>query len=225
VLLAGLAALRVGAGRLQLATVPDTAVALGVAVPECKSLGVPAAQLGQVPLDGVDAVLVGPGFLDPDLAARILQDLLPRLDGRPVVVDALALAGLGGRLDGVITPNPSELRRLAGADDDLDVLAAKVAAQHGVTVTTQDWVAAPDGRTWRSDVGDVGLATSGSGDVLAGLVLGLLGRGADPVQAACWAHWLHGAAGEVLAREVGRTQYLARELLDAVPRALRDLGD
>lgn len=225
VVLAGMAALRAGAGRLQVATVPETSVAVGVALPEAKSMGLPLQDLGGVELDGVDAVLVGPGLLSADDTAAVLGKLLPRLDGRAVVVDALALTALEGPLVGpaVLTPNANELGALADDEGDLAALAGRVAAERAAAVVTQGWVAAPDGRAWRIDAGSVGLATSGSGDVLAGLALGLLGRGADPAQAACWAGWLHSAAGDRLSQTHGRTGFLARELLDAVADELREL--
>jgi hydroxyethylthiazole kinase-like uncharacterized protein yjeF len=227
VLLSGLAALRMGAGRLQIATVPETAVALGVAVPEAKVLGLD--DLAQVPLDGVNAVLVGPGVLDVDETGRLLDDLLPRLEGRPCVIDAVGLYALKDRRPPartVLTPNLTELAELddAGEDDDAAGQAARVASAKGAVVATQDWVAAPDGRLWRNETGNVGLATSGSGDVFAGAVLGLLARGADPCQAACWALHLHGAAGLRLAEEKGRISFVARELLDALPLELKALS-
>jgi hydroxyethylthiazole kinase-like uncharacterized protein yjeF len=222
VLLAGTAALRVGAGRLQVATTPETAAALGVALPEAKVDGVRLEQLGEAPLEGVAAVVVGPGLLSPEDAATVLEVLLPRLDGVALVVDALALAALPERVPGraVLTPNPDELRHLASSDsDDLRALALEVAEARGAVVATLGWVAAPDGRCWRNEAGSVSLATSGSGDVLAGAVGGLLARGADPCQAACWATYLHSTAGDRLAATLG-TGLLARELLDALPREL-----
>jgi hydroxyethylthiazole kinase-like uncharacterized protein yjeF len=226
VLLAGLAALRVGAGRLQLATVPETAAALGVGVPEAMVLGLPTDELGQAPLEGVSAVLVGPGLLDPESTGRILDHLLPRLQGRPFVIDAVALHALEDRrvTGAVLTPNKSELAALDGTESDVGEQAVRVAAARGAVVATHGWVAAPDGRRWRVDTGAVGLATSGSGDVLAGAVLGLLARGADPCRAACWASHLHGSAGDRLAAARGRTGFLARELLDALPLELMALA-
>jgi NAD(P)H-hydrate repair Nnr-like enzyme with NAD(P)H-hydrate dehydratase domain len=85
-------------------------------------------------------------------------------------------------------------------------------------------IAAPDGRAYRYPGGRVGLATSGSGDVLAGLVAGLLARGAEPAGAAAWGVWLHGEAGNALARRVGPIGYLARELPAEVPRLLQRLA-
>lgn len=222
VLLAGLAALRVGAGRLQVTTTRATAVPLGVALPEAKVTGAPLSELGSGPLDRVSAVVVGPGLLTPEQATAVLDALLPRLAGVAVVIDALALTAVPTTAPprAVLTPNADELRQLADSDDeDLRGLAVRVARQRDAVVATLGWVAAPDGRCWRNEVGSVALATSGSGDVLAGAVGGLLARGADPSQAACWATYLHSAAGDHLAATLG-TGLLARELLDELPRRL-----
>jgi NAD(P)H-hydrate repair Nnr-like enzyme with NAD(P)H-hydrate dehydratase domain len=78
-------------------------------------------------------------------------------------------------------------------------------------------IVAPDGRAFRFEGGGVGLATSGSGDALAGIVGGLAARGADPLTAALWGVHLHGEAGRRLAKRIGRIGFLARELLDEVP--------
>jgi len=111
---------------------------------------------------------------------------------------------------------------LAGHEGELDALALEVAADRGAVVVTRGWVATPDGRLWRDDAGSPVLATSGSGDVLAGLVGGLLARGAEPAQAGCWGQYLHGRAG--VRRSQGAVGLLARELLDEVPHLLADLS-
>lgn len=229
VLLAGLAALRVGAGRLQLATAEPSAAALGVAVPEAMVVGVPEERLGDISLEGVDAVLVGPGLSPGGTASAALAGLVERLEGRPLVVDAGALHELGelpaGR--GVLTPNLGELAALdpGGDSDGARDRARRVADLHGAVVVTQGWVVAPDGRAWRDRTGGPGLATSGSGDVLAGAVAGLLARGADPCQAGCFGAYLHGVAGDRLTATVGPVGFLARELLDVLPTELARLRD
>ena len=76
------------------------------------------------------------------------------------------------------------------------------------------------GESFCSRSGNVGLATSGSGDALAGIIAGLIARGAEPLQAAVWGVHLHGLAGESLAREVGPIGYLAREILAEIPRVM-----
>jgi NAD(P)H-hydrate repair Nnr-like enzyme with NAD(P)H-hydrate dehydratase domain len=81
-------------------------------------------------------------------------------------------------------------------------------------------VVTPAGDSWTYEGGSPGLGVSGSGDVLAGIVAGLLARGAEPLNALMWAVWLHGAAGAALARKVGPIGFLAREIADEVPALL-----
>ena len=108
-----------------------------------------------------------------------------------------------------------------------DPLAAAQEASRtyaAVSLSKGAWsfIAAPDGRTFRFRGGGIGMATSGSGDVLAGIVGGLTARGADPLTAALWGVYLHGEAGRVLSRRIGRIGFLARELLDLVPGQMED---
>jgi hydroxyethylthiazole kinase-like uncharacterized protein yjeF len=240
-LLAGLAALRAGAGRLQVATVDATAVALAVALPEAAVAGLPAGPDGSIApaaaetLAGMstdaDTVVLGPGLLGRDEARELLGALLPRLQCRSLVLDAVALTALAGHedllagRDGVVlTPNAGELAALLD-DDEAEGLAAteRAAKQYGAVVATHGWVATPDGDAWEEGAGGVGLGTSGSGDVLAGAVGGLLARGADPAQAAVWGQYAHAAAGDRLAARAGRVGFLARELLDELPQVLAAL--
>jgi NAD(P)H-hydrate repair Nnr-like enzyme with NAD(P)H-hydrate dehydratase domain len=132
----------------------------------------------------------------------------------------------------VLTVNPTEMALTLGADEDEvgeDPLAATVElarlARAVVLCGGSDkYVANPGGDTWWVSTGNPGLGISGSGDVQAGIVTGLLARGAAPEQAAVWGAWLHGSAGEVLADAVGPLGYLARELPGVVPRLLGDLS-
>lgn len=219
VLLAGLACLRVGAGRLTISTVEELTVPLAVAVPEA------AVHL----LDGLadssqpDAFVVGPGLTEPgDLVATIST----RCGSAGLVVDAGALRDLHEGLPArtVLTPNGKELRELAGTDGEDQELVRRVSAARGAVVASGGWIAAPDGGLWHDSTGSVALATSGSGDVLAGAIGGLLARGASAEQAACWGTHLHAAAGELLAPRRGRVGLLARELLDALPVGLSGLS-
>ena len=95
---------------------------------------------------------------------------------------------------------------IAGLDDVLREIEGFFAAHREV--------ASPDGRRWTSESGGIGLGTSGSGDVLAGVVGGLLARGCTPEQAAVWGQYVHAAAGDRLATHVGRTGFLARAVLE-----------
>ncbi|MFN2540232.1 MAG: NAD(P)H-hydrate dehydratase [Mycobacteriales bacterium] len=219
-LLSGIAALRVGAGKLSITTVVETATSLAVAVPEARVDGVASEQGMLLRCDvepGADAYVVGPGILDP---GELVACVLPACADAGLVIDAVALhdlpEGLADRT--VLTPNLKELRSLAGRDDSVSALARDVAAARQAVVVTQGWVAAPDGTIWHDDSGSVALATSGSGDVLAGVVGGLLARGAEPAQAGCWGHYLHGQAGR--RKSVGTVGLLARELLEELPHVL-----
>jgi hydroxyethylthiazole kinase-like uncharacterized protein yjeF len=224
VILAGLAALRVGAGRLAITTVEQAAVAVAVQVPEAKVDGEPTrdgamkeCRLRHEP----DAVVVGPGLTEP---GDVVQSVLETCGDAAVVLDAGALRGLPDRLPRscVLTPNAKELEALANGGTTADTALA-AAARLGVVVCTHGWVAAPDGRLWECDTGSIALGTSGSGDVLAGIVGGLLARGAEPAQAACWGQYLHGRAAQELAPQHGRVGLLARELLDVLPALVEEL--
>ncbi len=98
--------------------------------------------------------------------------------------------------------------------------ASRLQAVKGATT----YIVSPQGEAWFFDEGNVGLATSGSGDTLAGIIVGLLARGATPLQAAIWGVYLHGEAGNRLSLIHGHVGYLARELLDATPRIMADLA-
>ena len=242
VLLAGLAALRVGAGRLQVVTVDTTSVALAVSLPEAMVSGLPADEHGSISPDAADqlvdtlggagTVVVGPG-LSGDGVLPLLQQVLPRLgDDVTLVLDAVALTALAQAPElleplasrTVLTPNSGELAALLGGErlEEREACTA-VVQRYGAVVSGRGWVVCPDGRTWREEAGGIGLGTSGSGDVLAGLVGGMLARGAEPAQAAVWGQYLHAAAGDRLSAQLGRLGFLARELLDEVPRVLTTL--
>ncbi|SCG67852.1 NAD(P)H-hydrate dehydratase [Micromonospora inositola] len=241
VLLAGVAALRAGAGVLQLAAAESTATALSIQVPEALVVGLPETRDGAVeggPGDlladlvaDADVVAVGPGLKDID-ATRGLLDLVLGAAGpeTPLVLDAYALGALshapdllvGSGRPVVLTPNLTEARHLLDRDlgDDLDAEAAELARRYDAVVSLYGHIATPDGRGWREESGDAGLGTSGSGDVRAGLLAGLLSRGAEPAQAACWAAFAHAVSGQRLVPRYGRIGFLARELLDEIPHTL-----
>lgn len=249
-MLAGISALRMGAGRLHLATAEGVATQVAVAVPECGTTGLPqddagaftgedAGALLEKELSRADAVLVGPGLSDAEGAARLLQDVVRVLpEGTPIVLDAFAAttlpdasAQVAGRLAGrlVLTPNSGELARLVERDalskDDVVEAALTVARRFGAVVGCDSWIAAA-GDVWQVTTGDTGLGTSGSGDVVAGAALGLLSRGAGLVQALIWAKYVHAAAGDVLGARFGRVGYLASEIPPELPLVLGSLrGD
>ncbi|MFE5408474.1 NAD(P)H-hydrate dehydratase [Microbacterium sp. NPDC056569] len=232
-LLAGEASLRVGAGRVALAVPQSIDAHVGIALPEAGVLALPDD--AGAPLEGrlrdqiasADAVLVGSGFSDAD-ETRATLSAVAAVGPGILVLDAFAL-GVLADVDRsslpenlVLNPNKEEasilLRRDLGEDDEADV--REIADRYAAVVNCYGVVAHPDGRVWRVDEGDAGLATSGSGDVLAGAITGFAARGLDPAHAAVWAAWTHGRAGRLLGARFG-LGYLARELARELPAALR----
>lgn len=246
VLLAGVAALRAGAGVLQMAVARSAAAALSIAVPEARVVGLAETGTGSVAGELDDGlagmvseaavVLVGPGLDDVEhthtLLRRVIASARP---GGAVVLDAYALGALSREPEllrdrggpAVLTPNGAEAGILLGEDPAEDAddgeLAARVADRYGAVVCLSGRVAAPDGGRWRERNGHPGLGTSGSGDVLAGIVAGLISRGASAEQAACWGSYAHAVAGQRLVPRYGRLGLLARELVDQVPATIAEL--
>ncbi|ASN22360.1 NAD(P)H-hydrate dehydratase [Arthrobacter sp. YN] len=254
-LLAGTAALRAGAGKITLAVAESAAVQIGVALPECGAVGLPENTNGSLTgedldriagdLEKADALLIGPGLDDLDLAEALLRALLEReqseagagTEGGPaVVLDAFALGVLGrieeelapwrGRL--ILTPNPTETGILLGREvEDLERDVAAVADRFDAVVSCQGIIAGPSGaggKLWKITTGYGGLGTSGSGDVLTGAVAGLRARGTSDTQAACWGTHLHAAAADRLASKLGPLGFLARELADELPALMLELN-
>jgi len=246
VLLAGVAALRVGAGRVQVATASEVTAALGVAFPEARMVALPTNRRGELAptgaallrehLDGCCTLLIGPGMLDHALASRILRGARSATLDYTLVLDAAALRllrgrkpfALGARRDVIATPHAGEMADLWGCTrQEVEAapleLARKAARSLNVTLVlkgVETLVVTPAGEAYRNVAGNSGLATAGSGDTLAGLIAGLAARGAEPAQAAVWGVALHAQAGEALARRLGPLGYVARELATEVPALL-----
>jgi hydroxyethylthiazole kinase-like uncharacterized protein yjeF len=178
-------------------------------------------------------------MVDFPAVERLMRRLLPRVEDTVLVLDALAmemavkepamLRRLGGNV--IVTPNVVEMANILGVDKDeinrkpLDT-ARRAAARLGAVVAlkgAETYIASPDGEAYYFHSGNVGLATSGSGDTLAGVVAGLAARGAPPIQALAWGVYLHGTAGDRLARRMGRLGFLIRELLAEIPPIMAEL--
>jgi hydroxyethylthiazole kinase-like uncharacterized protein yjeF len=242
-LLAATAALRAGAGKLQVATARDVATALAVATPEALVMGLAIDRQGEIArgsavldraLKGCDAVLLGSGMRPSAAVAALVRGAI-RNALATVVLDAGALSpGLRAAADKpyILTPHAGEMAMLAGAEKsaverepqtfarDFARRMRSVMVLKGATT----FIAAPDGALWVYRSQCPGLGTSGSGDVLAGLIAGLAARGADARQAALWGVLLHGTAGRQVARSVGSLGFLAREIADGVPGLLDRLA-
>ncbi|MFL6863961.1 MAG: NAD(P)H-hydrate dehydratase [Allosphingosinicella sp.] len=247
-LLAGVAGLRAGAGKLQIATAASIATHLAVAMPEARVVGFAETKEGCLAADGIadllglargaGAVTIGCGLRHGPPLDTALDALLASGLDVPLVLDAAVLGSLAPRAaavrawrgGAVLLPHAGEMARLLDCEPAqvaADPLAAarRAADRFGAVALVKgpcSVVASPGGRAFAFEGGGVGLATSGSGDVLAGLVGGLAARGADALAATLWGVYLHGEAGRRLAEAVGRIGFLARELLDLIPRAMEE---
>ena len=244
VVLAATAALRAGAAKLQIATASSVAPFLGVAVPEALVVSLAETRQGAIHRRAAakladmaaqaHAVVIGPGMVDPKATAAFIEALLERMPRGPVLVlDAGAVSTLNGSgallspHEGnlVLTPHAGEMAALLCEDKESVLrnplrIARSAASAYGAVALlkgAETLIARADGRAWRYVGGDVGLATSGSGDVLAGIIAGLAARGADATTAALWGVFLHGEAGNVLASRQGRVGFLAREIAPELP--------
>jgi hydroxyethylthiazole kinase-like uncharacterized protein yjeF len=250
VILAATAALRAGAGKLQIATGRSVAQLVAAAIPEARVFALPETGTGALAASAaeeiaeracrVQAVLIGPGMVDEEAVVRLLKGLLPAINGPTIILDAAALAcvstdakclhGLKGEV--VLTPHAGEMAKMLGegkAAIAVDPLATARRAAHDLRAVialkgAKTYIAAPGvEEVYCNQTGNVGLATSGSGDTLSGIIAGLAARGARPMQAAIWGVYLHGRAGDQLAKRMGRLGFLARELLAEIPMLMSKL--
>jgi ADP-dependent NAD(P)H-hydrate dehydratase len=251
VVLSGTAAFRAGAGKVQLVVPQPLAITIAVGFPEagvhafaCGADGAAdarttAAQIGKL-LQRCDAALVGPGIMDEPFAQALAAHLLEIESGPALVIDALSLTALRqhqqalqrhrGRV--VITPHAGEMARLM--DVPLEQIEARplqfaqqaaselqcVVVLKGATTV----IAQPDGPAYQHEANLAALAISGSGDVLAGVLVGLMARGTPSVDAAVWSVYLHAQAGRRIADRIGPLGLLARELPAQIPPLMRDLS-
>lgn len=244
--LAGLGALRAGAGLVTVAT-PLSCLDMVAQEPEYMTLGLPDHE-GVATGNGLERLLAGewdvtaagPGLGTGDGCRAIVRGLLDRPGRGPLVLDADALtacAEASELLDGrfaapvVVTPHPGEMARLAGTtvariQRDRIGAAYGFATRRGVHVVlkgARTVIAAPDGAVTVNTTGNPGMATGGSGDVLTGVVAAWLGQVEDVGAAVALAVYLHGLAGDLAAREVGEIGVIARDIARQLGRATEAL--
>lgn len=239
-ILAGTAALRMGAGLVQVA-MPANVLATGLAItPEL--IGLPldgkSDRLLAKAAESADAVVVGPGMGTSLVAKKRLMQLI-RLPAS-MVLDADALNLLAAekawpksmKAAAVLTPHPGEMVRLAKffkrneippgdrARIEIAELAAKAFKQ--VIVLKGARTVVTDGkRLYINRTGDSSLSKAGSGDILSGMIGTLLAQKMDRFDAACVAVWIHGKAGELAGKKLGKRSVLARDVIDALPEAIQ----
>ena len=176
-------------------------------------------------LPRMDAVLIGCGLGQSEDTWEVTQAVLKNA-ACPVVVDAdgINLLSLhkdilrGRTAPTILTPHPGEYARLAGEQEPEDLArelgAVVVCKGHRTRIT--------DGKNqYRNCTGNPGMAVGGSGDVLAGMITALLGQGIAPLEAAACGAWLHGAAGDLCAKELGQYAMLPTDMLETLPRLLK----
>ncbi len=239
----GIAALRAGAGLVTVASAESAigAIASHVAelmtepLAECADGGVALAAWDRIEAlaRGKACLAIGPGLgTDPETVA-LVRRIVDAID-LPTVADADALNALAGgpyrgRAALILTPHPGEMRRLAETAGDRVATARDYAASRGVTLVLKGQrtlTAFAGGRVWVNPTGTPAMATGGSGDILTGIVAGLVAQfPADRDDAVIAGVWLHGRAGELGAAAVGEKSLVATDLLEHLPRAMRECAE
>ena len=246
-------AMRVGAGLVTLATTPTVQSIVASALIETTYLPLPEAHRGIVSpeaagllheeLDSYGVLLMGCGLgQSPPTVEFIREVLFGQHPARlPLVLDADALNILAGIPDwwqqlpddAILTPHPGEMSRLAGVTVD-EVQSDRIGTARR---TAREWrktvvlkgaytvVAAPDGQCMVSVIANPGLASAGTGDVLAGAIAGLRAQGQSPTEAAACGVYLHGQAGESVKARLGDTGMVASDLLRALPLVIKQLKE
>ncbi len=244
--LAAKAALRSGAGLVTVATPAGVQASVASGVPEVMTLPLPetaeqtlsreALPLLQTFLQSRSATGMGPGLSTQPETADVVRMLIDQCD-RPLVIDADALNALAGHtsllrsrpISPILTPHPGEMARLLGESTTATVnanllgIARDFARTHSSVVVlkgARTIVAHPQGATSISPTGNPGMATAGTGDVLTGILTGLLAQGVSPWDAAQIGVFLHGLAGDLAAQAYGYPSLMAGDLLAYLPQAI-----
>ena len=238
--LAAMGALRSGAGLVYLA-VPDCIYAIeAVKLTEPVVLPLPddGSKLSEdaIPqilelLPKMDAVLLGCGLGQSEGTLAVVKTVLESFHG-PVVLDADGINVLSAHRDilrgrtnpTILTPHTVEFRRIGGElNKDRTAAAADLAIDLNCVVLLKghETVITDGTRCYLNPTGNPGMAVGGSGDVLAGIIVSLLGQGIAPVEAAACGAWLHGAAGDICAAEIGQYGMLPTDMLRVLPRLMK----
>ncbi len=249
-LLAGKAALRMGAGLVTVATAERAVAAVARGMMELMTEPLPETPAGTIAaealpviekiLKGKNGIVIGPGISTDPSTASLVASLLPKLKV-PAVIDADGLNIVAERRDVlkkmtvpvVLTPHPGEFARLTG-ETIAEVLAKRLemapafAREHNVILVLKGHrtiIAAPDGRVFVNPTGNPGMATGGSGDVLSGMIGSMLVQSKDVLGAIRAAVYAHGLSGDQAAAKLGERSLLAGDLIRFLPAAVKSLED
>ncbi|MGE5172416.1 MAG: NAD(P)H-hydrate dehydratase [Betaproteobacteria bacterium] len=240
-------ALRTGAGLVSVATpnalvpVIQSQVFEAMCIPSAESmegtLGIGSEEELLKDTGAMNAVAIGPGLTTHFETAQVVRNLVQRVTV-PLVVDADGLNALAGYTDilkrakapVILTPHPGEMGRLLGmpaveVQKDRVGVASGFARKYHVTLVLKGAgtvVAVPDGRAFINSTGNPGMATGGTGDVLTGMIGGLLAQGFTAAQAACFGVYLHGLAGDIAAKEKSEVSMIAGDLIEKIPEAMKE---
>lgn len=182
-------------------------------------------------LPKLDAVLVGPGLGQSPGVREVVKTVLERANC-PVVLDADGINVATAHMDilrgrtapTILTPHDGEFARLGGIlSEDRVAAAEQMALRLGCIMLLKGHrtVITDGSTTYINHTGNPGMAVGGSGDVLAGIIVSLLGQGIEPLEAAACGAWLHGAAGDRCAAEMGQYGMLPTDMLNVLPRLLK----
>jgi NAD(P)H-hydrate epimerase len=248
--LAALGGLRAGAGLVTAALPRDLNLVAELKLTAAMSQPLPQTSQGGLSLQSLpvlldlararQAIVLGPGLGTEDESRALARQFLAQ-SAAPVVVDADGLNALAGVLapgaiaapQAILTPHPGEAARLLAMDTamvqaDRPAAARALAAQSGAVAVlkgARSLVAHPDGRLWVNPTGNPLLASGGSGDVLAGLIGGLMAQGLSALDAARAGTYLHGLAADLAQTDHGQRGLMAEELTDWLPKAFREVGE
>jgi len=248
--LAAQAALRIGAGLVTVGIPSSVNDVLEAKLLEAMTIPFPETKARTLARSGLDRILafmqartalaIGPGLSTHPETVELVQSLMKHLD-RPSVIDADALNALASRasllteckIPPILTPHPGEMARLEVDATSQTVNADRIgtsrrfARERGVFVVlkgARTLIARPDGLLAICPTGNPGMATAGTGDVLTGMIVGLLAQGVPAWEAACAATYLHGLAGDLAAEQLGQAGMLAGDLIAHIPYALQAIN-
>jgi NAD(P)H-hydrate epimerase len=245
--MASWAALRVGAG-LVTAAVPEPVLPLvALPNPEVMTEPLPATETGSISLraleyerfngiaKGKSVIGIGPGLTTQSETVQFVRTVIGKYLDIPIVLDADGLNAFAGHAQDLkaarkmlaVTPHPGEMARLVGSDTKqiqsrrLEVAREAAAGWNAFVILKgyQTVVAAPDGNAWINSTGNAGMATGGTGDVLTGMLAGLIAQYGPAAAALCFGVYLHGLAGDIAYADSGEAPLMATDLIRSIPRA------
>lgn len=181
--------------------------------------------------DQMDAILIGPGIGRSASVTKFVCQIMQTFQG-PIVLDADGINAISEHIDilrertgtTILTPHTGEFARLGGhITADRVIAAQQFAVEHNVIVLLKghNTVITDGNTTYLNPTGNPGMAVGGSGDILSGIIIGLIGQGIDPLRATACSAWLHGKAGDICAEQIGQYGMLPTDILSVLPRLLK----